>query len=83
MGDTMRVTVHLWGPLVKFRPPGVSGKRFTVELPPGATVADLADKLGMGEDDPAVVMVNDAQHHYAGILYEGDEVSFFPPLAGG
>ena len=61
----------------------------TVELPPGATVGDLVERLrerGRPYDglpsDPAVAV----NRTYTGLeanLSEGDEVAFIPPVAGG
>jgi sulfur carrier protein ThiS len=78
----MRVSVVFFGDLARLKPPEWKGKRGTVELPEGSTIGDLADRLGIGEE-PCVIMLNDAQHHRAAELHEGDTVTFLPPIAGG
>lgn len=67
----------------------VGASELPVELPEGATVADLVAELrGRGHPfdgipaDPAVAV----NHTYAGAaetLSGGDEVAFIPPVAGG
>lgn len=61
----------------------------TVDLPDGATVADLVSELrGRGAPfsalpgEPAVA-VNRAYAHPSETLRSGDEVAFIPPVAGG
>jgi len=64
-------------------------KGFDVDLPEGATVADLVAELrGRGAPfdalpvEPAVA-VNRAYAHPGELLRSGDEVAFIPPVAGG
>lgn len=60
-----------------------------VELPEGATVGDLVDRLrSRGKPFDAlpvrpVVAVNRAYASTSTILSSGDEVAFIPPVAGG
>jgi sulfur carrier protein ThiS len=78
----MKVTVVFFGDLARFKPAHWSGKRGTVDIPEGATIDDLAEQLGIG-DEPCVVLLNDEQHHRGAVLQEGDTVTFLPPIAGG
>jgi molybdopterin converting factor small subunit len=78
----MKVEVWLFSTLKKYLPPNAKGKKAVVELPEGATLADLADHLGLHEE-AIVPTVNDEQAHWGLKLKDGDRVSFFPPLAGG
>lgn len=78
----MRIKVKLFGPLKQHLPPSANGVIADIDLPGGATVDDLAVRLGI-EEEPAVVCVNDQETHRARRLHEGDVVAFFPPLAGG
>jgi molybdopterin synthase catalytic subunit len=63
----------------------------TVELPEGATVADLLQRLGDGQDaHPSAqllrsiaVSVNAEFAAAAQVLREGDEVGLLPPVSGG
>jgi len=78
----LKIEVKLFSTLTKYLPPGSQGKKAIVEIEDGATVDDLAEKLGFG-DVSCVMMVNNRQVHRAAALKEGDMVSFFPPIAGG
>ena len=78
----MNVNVILFGDLNRFKPKEWTGRRGPIELPPGATIDQLAERLGIAEE-PCVVMLNDEQHHRAAELHEGDTVTFLPPIAGG
>ncbi|MBM3275049.1 MAG: molybdopterin converting factor subunit 1 [Candidatus Sericytochromatia bacterium] len=63
--------------------------RITVQLPAGATVADLVAALG--RDFPAIapllgsvrVAVNQGFADPATVLHEADEVAAIPPVSGG
>ena len=78
----MNVNVILFGDLSRFKPKEWTGRRGAIEVPPGATIDQLAERLGIAEE-PCVVMLNDEQHHRAAELHEGDTVTFLPPIAGG
>jgi molybdopterin converting factor small subunit len=54
-----------------------------VELPAGATVADLVVKLGIATGDVGVIAVNGALKTATTMLAAGDKVALFPPIAGG
>ena len=78
----MNVNVILFGDLIRFKPKEWTGRRGPIEVPPGATIDQLAERLGIAEE-PCVVMLNDEQHHRGAELHEGDTVTFLPPIAGG
>ena len=78
----MNVTVVFFGDFARFKPADWKGRRGRVVVAEGATIAELADQLGIGEE-PCVVMLNEDQHHRGGELHEGDTVTFLPPIAGG
>jgi molybdopterin converting factor small subunit len=78
----MRVTVVFFGDFAQFKPADWPGKRGVVEVPDGATIDTLANRLGIG-DEPCVVMLNEEQHHRGAELHDGDTVTFLPPIAGG
>ena len=77
----MRVQVKLFAGLRKLAPEGKSP--FPLELPDGATVGDLLKTLGVPEDKPKILLVNGRHAGNEQGLSEGDEVSIFPPVAGG
>lgn len=78
----MKVKVKLFGPLREKLPPEKRRMPIEVEVADNATVQDVAEILGIG-DVGAVILVNDQETHRGKRLNDGDEVSFFPPLAGG
>jgi molybdopterin converting factor small subunit len=79
----MRVTVRLHATLRKYLPAGADGNAVSVELSPGATVADAVARLGIPPDH-AKMMVSGGEHlERTSVLRDGQEVNLFPPLAGG
>lgn len=79
----MRVEVRLFATLAAYLPPGSEGGSAFVEVPDGTTVAELAGRLGIPEDLPRVVLINDREASPDRVLHPGDVVTLFPPLAGG
>ena len=79
----MRVTVRLHATLRKYLPAGADGNAVSVELSPGATVADAVARLGIPPDH-AKMMVSGGEHlEPTAVLRDGQELNLFPPLAGG
>ena len=82
----MQVTVKLYGVLRRHRPPDASGaphRPFELQLPAGSTVADLNGRLGIADGMVNAAAVNGAAVEPDAQLQEGDQVSLFPPAAGG
>jgi molybdopterin converting factor small subunit len=80
------VQVRLFGQFRDHLPQGSAGGRASVDLPEGATVFTLVERLGLpyeAEEGVLAVAVNDEVTHLQAPLNEGDVVSMFPPLAGG
>jgi molybdopterin converting factor small subunit len=77
------VEVRLFATLTQFLPPGSHGGSIMLDVPEGATVADVARRLGIPAGLDRVVLVNghetDADHR----MRAGDVLDMFPPLAGG
>lgn len=76
----MQVKVRLYAQLRDRLPDGQ--RQVIVEVGQGATVIDVADRLGIGHE-PLEIMVNDQGAHAGIRVDDGDVVSFFPALAGG
>lgn len=74
----MTITVRLFATLREGR-----GKELVLDLPGGATPFDVAQRLGIGSADIAILLVNGRDGRPDGVLSEGDRVSFFPPVGGG
>ena len=77
----MRVHVKVFAGLRNFAPEGKSP--FDLDLEPGATVGDLLERLGIPQEKPKILLVNGRHASLDRELSEGDEVSLFPPVAGG
>jgi len=80
------VQVRLFGEFRDHLPEGSTGGEAKVDLPAGATVYTLVEKLGRpyaAEEGVLAVAVNDEVTDLKAPLAEGDVVSMFPPLAGG
>ncbi len=79
----MKISVGLNASLRRFIPDGAEGSPFALEVPAGATAAEVMQRLGIPADRTHVVTVDGTQVETSTVIAEGQEVSFFPPLAGG
>ena len=77
----MKVQVHLFAYLVKYAPEGK--KNFSVELSPGATVANLLRHLDIPPAENRIIIVNGRHSDEGTPLNEGDEIAFMTPVEGG
>lgn len=79
----MQVRVKLMASL-RSRVPGASGGRAAVEAAAGATVAGVLEQVGVPASHVHLVMVNGEMEPDRGrVLADGDELTVFPPIAGG
>lgn len=76
----MTVTVVMHGNLRRFMPDGAM--RATVELPEGATIQTLLERLGAAED-AWLVARNQLTAERGAVLAPGDIVDCFEPVAAG
>ena len=74
----MKVQTRLFATLREGR-----GKIVEVDVPDGATVADLAGKLAIERKDIAILLVGGRDAPFDKALADGDIVSIFPPVGGG
>ncbi len=79
----MRITAKLHGTLRKYVPKGTQGNATVVEVPDGATVADVVDRLGIPRDHARMLVSGDEHLESTSVLHDGQELNIFPPLAGG
>ena len=67
----------------------MGSERLTMEMPEGATVGQLLDRLvrdhpGLRQlEEHTMVAVNHEQAERDQKLHDGDEVAFYPPVSGG
>jgi len=77
----MRVQVELFLHLRRYALPGEGPQE--VELPPGATLGNLLERLGIPAGVQKVVLVDGRLRASSEALEEGETVTVFPPLEGG
>jgi sulfur-carrier protein len=79
----MRVDVRLFATLQRYLPVGTEGDCVSFDLPAGATVRDVMASLKIPGELTCLTVVNGRDADPEQILGPGDEVTMFPPLAGG
>ena len=79
----MRVRARLFATLRAYLPEAAADHALEVDLPEGATMADLLDRLGLPEQEVKVTFVNGRIRSGDWILQPDDEVGVFPPIGGG
>jgi sulfur-carrier protein len=79
----VRVEVRLFASLSRHLPPGAERSVAILDVPDGATIRSVARSLGISEDMPSIVLVNDRDTDLDHRLVPGDVLAMFPPLAGG
>ena len=79
----MQVSIKLFANLRKKLPKGSLGKA-TLDLADRATIHDLIQHLDIPLDLAQMVLVNGEQtREFDQTLTDGDQISIFPPVAGG
>lgn len=79
----MIVEVRLFATLAQFLPPGSRDGSIMLDVPDGATIADVARRLGIPSGLDRVLLLNGVEAEAGQRLRSGDVVDIFPPLAGG
>ena len=79
----MKVAVHLTATLRAYLPPGAPGDHVVLDVPDGATVDEVVQALHIPPHLERLTVVNGRDASPDQRLAEGDELSLFPPLAGG
>lgn len=79
----MQIHVKLFATLRRHVPAARYGVPLAVELPDGATLADLFNHLNLPSDEIKVAFVNGRARAEDWQLHNGDEVGIFPPVGGG
>lgn len=78
----MTVAVKLYASLRKYLP-RESMSVVEVEVPAGATVADVIGRLGIPPEHARMIVSGDRQLDPTAVLEDGQEIGVLPPLAGG
>lgn len=80
----MQVRIKLMAVLRSKLPPGSQGGAALLEIEPGTSISAALDKLGITGGQVHLVLVNGAMEpDRSRLLKEGDELTVFPPVAGG
>ena len=79
----MRVYVKLFATLRRYVENAGYGVPFEVDLPEGATIADLIHHLNLPAEEVKLAFVNARARPEDWRLEPGDEVGIFPPVGGG
>ena len=80
---TMRVRVKLFAALSRYFKNATPGTAFGLEVPEGATLADLVRQLKLPHEEVKVFFVNGRARPMDWHLGADDEVGIFPLIAGG
>jgi len=79
----MKIQVKLFATLCRYFNNAAPGVPFEMELPEGATMADLVNQLKLPREEVKVFFVNGRARPVEWPLEPGDEVGIFPLVAGG
>lgn len=79
----MRIRVKLFATLARSFKGAESGIPFEIEIPDGATIADLVQQLHLPPAEVKVAFINGRARPFDWPLAPGDGVGIFPPIGGG
>jgi molybdopterin converting factor small subunit len=79
----VRIVVRLFATLRRYRNDIPLGEGKEIDVPPGATLAEVRDLLGLPPAEVKLVMRNHIHADFADQIAEGDRVTFIPAVAGG
>ena len=79
----IEVEVRLYATLRKYSPETGVGEPVILQMPEGASLADLLVRLGVPKSEMKTAFVNNRQQDEDYRLCDGDRVAFFSPIAGG
>jgi molybdopterin synthase sulfur carrier subunit len=79
----MRVRVKLFATLGRYFGNAAPGVPFEIDIPDGATLADLVNRLKLPREEVKVFFVKGRARPIDWPLEPGDEVGIFPLIAGG
>lgn len=79
----MRISVRLNASLRRFIPAGAAGSPFDLDVAEGSSVAQVMEQLGVPPQQTHMVCIDGEQADRQDTLRAGQELSMYPPLAGG
>ena len=86
-GPQVKLTVKLFASLGEFLPPEARNHQVQMEFPDGTTPVQVLDRLKVPVERAHLVIVDGVfvppSERSTRALAEGQEIAFFPPVAGG
>ncbi|MHB1125124.1 MAG: sulfur carrier protein ThiS [Ramlibacter sp.] len=84
----MKITFKLFAMLTDYLPaPARAGNVMELEVPPGATIAQVVEQFALPPKLVHLVLVNGSyvapEARRTHVLQEGDTLAIWPPIAGG
>jgi sulfur carrier protein ThiS len=80
----MKIKIKLLTQMKEYLPDSdLPGNTRAVEVGDGAAIRQVLSELGLPEDTPKVILLNDRQGKLDDILKEGDTITVVPPVGGG
>jgi molybdopterin converting factor small subunit len=80
----MHINIKLMASLRSKLPASVPGGSAKLEVEQGSTIAKVLENLGISSGQVHLIMLNgEMERDRNRQLFEGDELTVFPPLAGG
>lgn len=80
----MKIKIKLLTQMKQYLPDSdIPGNTRSVEVKDHTTIREVLSVLGIPEDIPKVILLNDRQGRLDNILNEGDAVTIVPPVGGG
>jgi molybdopterin converting factor small subunit len=77
----VQVEVRLYATLKEYAPE--RKQLLMVDLPRGAKIRELLERIGIPEDEEIVILVGGRPANRETVLGDEDRVVMFPPVAGG
>lgn len=59
------------------------GEGFNMKIKNGSTIRKLIVAIGIPIDDVKIILVNGRSKDFDDMLFDGDRLAIFPPIAGG
>ncbi|MCL5265790.1 MAG: MoaD/ThiS family protein [Chloroflexi bacterium] len=75
--------VKLYATLRRYTPETPLGTAVELDLPAGSTIADISQRFQMSPSEIKLIFVNGLRQEISYVVQNGDDIAFFPPIAGG
>lgn len=79
----MQVKVKLFATLREYLPKDSDGRSCLMDIDEKTTIEQIIATFNIPEEIPKIILVNGLNGTMDQTLKEGDELSIFPPVAGG